>query len=145
MPVSILARPRGEGRDRVRRGLVAGWIVVALAAVVAVFFGLRAIEDPDRFDIEVSNPSVYEISVSVSDGSGGGTLALVTLGPGETRSAADVIDQGDVWVFAFRSRGTDGGEVRLSRADLSEAGWQIVIPDEVVARLETHGANPAPQ
>jgi len=144
MPTTTVTRPRGDGRDRVGRGLPSGWLAFTCAAALATALSLVILDEPDRFDVEISNPTAYEISVSVSDGSGGGELALVTLEPGAARSASDVMDQGGLWVFTFRAHGRDGGELRLDRAQLAEAGWQLPVPAEVVQRLEAAGAHPEP-
>jgi hypothetical protein len=144
MSTTTVTRPRGDGRSRVSWSPWAGWLALAGAVVVAIGISLVVLDDPDRFDIEVSNPTEYEISVSVSDGSGRGEMALLTLEPGETRSASGVRDQGESWVFAFRAHGVDGGELGLSRDELRQAGWQITVSDEVVAQLEAAGAQPAP-
>jgi hypothetical protein len=144
MPTTTVTRPRGDWRSRLRWGPWATWIALAVAVVAAIAVSLLVLDDPDRYDIEVSNPTVYEISVSVSDGSGEGEMALLTLEPGETRSASGVRDQGESWVFIFRAHGLDGGELRAVRSDLRQAGWQITVPDDVARQLEALGAQPAP-
>jgi hypothetical protein len=144
MPTTTVTRPRGDGRDRVSRGPWGAWVALACAVVVASAVSFVVLDEPDRFDVEVANPTAYEISVSVSDGSGDGELALLTLEPGATRSTSGVLDQGGSWVFWFRAHGHDGGELRASRADLKAAGWQITIPDEVARQLDASGAQPAP-
>jgi hypothetical protein len=144
MSTTTVTRPRGDGRSRVSWSPWAAWLALGGVVVVAIAISLAVLDDPDRFDVEVSNPTAYEISVSVSDGSGQGEMALLTLEPGETRSASGVRDQGELWVFAFRAHGVDGGELRALRSDLRQAGWQVTVPDEVVAQLEARGAQPAP-
>jgi hypothetical protein len=143
MSTTTVTRPRGDGRSRLSWGPWAVWLALAGAVLVAIAVSLVLLDDPDRHDVEVSNPTAYEISVSVSDGSGGGEMALLTLEPGETRSASGVRDQGESWVFVFRAHGVDGGEVRLGRDELREAGWQVTVPDEVARQLEAAGAQPA--
>jgi hypothetical protein len=144
MSTITVSRPRGDGRDRVGWRLPSGWLAFICAAVLAIAIGLVALDEPERYDIEVSNPTAYEISVGVSDGSGGGELALMTLEPGTTRSASDVMDQGGSWVFTFRAHGRDGGELLLGRDELAGVGWQVAVPDEVVRRLQLAGAQPEP-
>jgi hypothetical protein len=143
MSTTTVTRPRGDGRHRVGWGPWAAWLALGAIVVVAVAVSLVALDDPDRFDVEVSNPTAYQISVSVSDGSGG-EIALLTLDPGETRAASNVMDQGETWVFAFEAHGHDGGELSVDRGDLRQAGWQLTIPDEVARRLDAAGAHPVP-
>ncbi len=70
--------------------------------------------------------------------------AQTTAAKGSTTSAADVIDQGPTWRFPFRAQGRDGGELRISRADLEQAGWSIGVPTPVIDRLRQQGAPPTP-
>jgi len=57
---------------------------------------------------------------------------------------AEVIDQGEVWLFRFDSQGSSGGELRLTRAELEASDWTVVVPAEVGTRLAQAGAPPTP-
>ena len=61
---------------------------------------------------------------------------------GATVSTLDVLDQGDDWIFGFSSGGIDGGSVRVSRAKLAADGWRLVVPEAVVARLQSVAVRP---
>ena len=55
-----------------------------------------------------------------------------------------VYDSGDVWVLRFAAQGKEGGEVRVTRAQLAGDGWNVVIPEQVGAQLRANGAPDPP-
>lgn len=116
----------------------------AAAAAVLAAAGRLLLADPALVArVSVVNPSEYDITVEVSRGDER-WLGITTVDNASTGLAYDVIDQGDQWVFRFRAQGRLGGEVRLSRAELRDAGWTVAVPPTVVDRLRQTGAPPAP-
>ena len=123
------------------------WLVV-LAGVV-LFAGLagisRALASPSVVPhVTIVNPTRYALDVNVGDGSRGGWMGLAAAGRQTSTDVAEVIDQGDTWVFSFASQGEDGGQVRVTRHELARAGWRLEVPEAVAARLQAAGAPATP-
>jgi len=85
--------------------------------------------------VEVVNPSPAAIEVSVAGASRDDVLGLAVALPHRMTRVNDVIDQGDRWVFGFRTASCPRVDVEVSRRSLETAGWRIVIPPGVVASL----------
>ena len=49
-----------------------------------------------------------------------------------------------MWTFRFAAQGADGGELRLSRAQLESGRWTLEVPAAVAERLAAAGATPKP-
>ncbi len=110
-------------------------VVVGALLCVGMAFALRDPEIVPRVTVE--NRSTIPINVDVRGSSDGNRLILDTAPAGATVSTLDVLEQGDEWIFGFSSGGIDGGSVRVSRAKLAADGWRLVVPDDVVARLQS--------
>jgi len=109
-------------------------IVIAIAAVLVV--GTVLLDGPARVDhLTVTNPTPYDVSVTVAPDADGSWLPLAAVDLGTTRQFRDVLDQGDTWVFRFRAQGHDAGDLSISRADLAASGWEITVPDAIVTQL----------
>jgi hypothetical protein len=93
--------------------------------------------------IAFENPNVYDLTIEVNDG-GTGWMAVTTARRNSTTVAHEVYDIGDVWAFHFTAQGEDGGEVRVTRSELAGAGWQLVIPEQIGARLQAKGVRGPP-
>ena len=111
-----------------------------MAAGLAIVVGLLIAPRGDRVDLEVVNPTKYEITVEVSDEPGGVRTRITTLGPGVTRLVPEVADQGDTWVFQFTGQGKDGGVLTVSAVELAAAGWRVEVPADVAEALARQGA-----
>ena len=111
-----------------------------VAAGLAILVGLLIAPRGDRVDLEVVNPTKYEITVEVSDQPDGSRTRVTTLAPGVTRTVFEVADQGDTWVFLFTGQGKDGGVLTVSAADLAASGWRLEIPVDVGEALAQQGA-----
>ena len=129
-------RPLGFGVGVLVLGLVAA---VALTALVGLSSGPSTIPR-----ITFENPTVYALDIEVSPGTGTGWTSAGSVRQGSTADVAEVIDQGEVWLFRFDSQGSTGGEVLRTRAELEASDWTVVIPPEVGARLAQAGAPPTP-
>ena len=140
------ARPRADRPARsigryVRADAVA--IIIAIASVLVV--GLIVLAEPARIShLTVTNSSEYDVAIELTSGESGTWLPFAVVGQRSTREFQDVLDQGDTWVFAFRSQGRDGGEMTLSRADLAAAGWNVTVPEATVEQVRGDGAPPSP-
>ena len=118
---------------------------IVVASVFALSIGGFVLRGSAFVDeVSVTNPSEYDIGVQVSDGDGDGWVAVTTVSRRSTNTTSDVIDQGEVWVFRFRAQGREGGELRVERRDLEQAGWTVLVPDEVIQHLRDIGAPPPP-
>ena len=114
--------------------IAASVLVVGVTLLLRVEHSLRGA--PKVPQVEVLNRSDLLVDVDVSGASREGWLEVATARPGTVTTTRDVVDQGDTWYFRFRWAGIDGGELRMSRAELEDAGWRISVPDRVVAALE---------
>ncbi|CAN5237186.1 hypothetical protein BH18ACT4_BH18ACT4_16110 [soil metagenome] len=133
-------------RRRSLRGLLdTNLAAVVVATIVAYLIGPLLPGGPDLVgSVAVVNASEYDIQVQVSDDDRGGWMSLTTAESESTSVTSHVIDQGDAWVFRFSAQGRDGGELRMTRADLDQADWSVEIPDAVVDHLRQQGAPPTP-
>ncbi len=142
-----VAQPESPDRTSTRIGLGAGVIALGLVTAVALAFVVSRSAGPGKVArLTFENPTPYAIDVDISPGtgSGAGWTAAGSVRQQSTADVEDVPDQGDVWLFRFRSQGHSGGELRLSRAELEASNWRIVIPADVGTRLAEAGAPPTP-
>ena len=118
-------------------------IIIAIGSVLLV--GTIVLADPARVShLTVTNASEYDVNIKLTSGEGGNWLPFAVVGQRSIREFQDVLDQGDTWVFAFTPQGRGGGEITISRADLSAAGWKVAVPESVIERFRTMGAPPSP-
>ena len=94
--------------------------------------------------VTISNPSEFDVTVSVSPSRHQELMALGTVPHRSTLDVQDVIDQGSRWTFHFSANGRDGGELQVDREQLARNDWRVQIPDGVAARLRAQGAVPPP-
>ena len=121
------------------------WSVIAVLGVIALAVATLRVVDSPRFveRVGVRNPSDLLVDVEVADAGRNNWMPVAIVMPGSRGDAEAVIDQGDEWVFRFRSGAVDGGELRVSRDELEHAGWRVTIPDLVIERMHRAGAHPA--
>ncbi|HZQ77708.1 MAG TPA: hypothetical protein VFE55_10290 [Acidimicrobiia bacterium] len=142
---SVLDPPRPSPARAPRR--------VALIAVVAVVAALALVLAAQQFlpspattrRITVDNPTPFHLEID-ADGTGSARAVTVgAIGREQAKTFDGVIDQGGQWIFRFSSGGTDGGEMRVSRAQLEANGWKITVADDVARRLQAAGVPPSPR
>ena len=136
---------RTPTRSPQRLGLLVGAAAMAVAAAVALAF-LVDVGGGGATVARVTyeNPTEYALDVEVSSGRGDGWATAGFVAQRSTGIAEEVPDQGDVWVFRFRSQGQTGGELHLNRSELEASAWTITIPPDVGRRLAEAGAPPTP-
>jgi hypothetical protein len=140
MTQAIMARPHVPRRTSPPFAMIA-LVVVGVLLCAGMAYALR---DPDVVSrVTIDNPSRIPVNVSVQPSRDGARLILSTVEPGSTATDLDVLDQGDDWIFSFSSGGVDGGTVHVSRAELAADGWKLVVPDDVIARLQSNSFLPA--
>jgi hypothetical protein len=137
-------QPAGTARlHRLRSTIGSDWFAIALACLLALTVANVFLDDPERVDLEITNPTPYVLSIEITDGGRGAWQPTARLQPGATRTIEDVLDQGDVWVLRFRGQGRDGGELEVPGHDLERASWHVDIPAEVGERLAALGVSPS--
>ena len=140
MTQATMARPHAPRRTLPPFSLIAIIVVGALLCAAMAY----ALRDPDLVSrVTVENPSALEVNVAVRPSPESSRLILATVSPRTSANNLDVLDQGDEWTFALSSGGLDGGAIRVSRADLAANGWRIVVPEDVIARLQTRSFVPS--
>lgn len=132
---STITHAPQSGLKRARDSLGVLFLVVAVSAT---FVGLeRLVRGPGFVDrIVVHNPTDQLIDVHVTGHDRNGWLDIAIVEPHRTTNTRDVIDQGDTWIFEFRSPGYKGGELEMSRAELEQSRWRIEIPADVATRSQ---------
>lgn len=142
MPTSspALARPSPQIRQRRVDVVVTVVAVIVGAAIVAALNVLLA--DPARVDLQVDNPTEYDVNVDVRPAQGGNRLGLGTVSAGSSRPFGLVIDQGDRWLFEFSYGGVDASPVEVSRETVTTG--TVVVPDSVEAEFRAAGLTPPP-
>ena len=133
---------RDTGWLRGRRTLPTRLIDVTVAAVFALIVTALAVHDPPRApDVTIDNGTAYDLTIKVSDEAGRDWMAFALVSAGSQTIVRSPIDQGAVWTFSYGA----GGEQRIERSALRDAGWRIRVPDSVPERLAAAGIAPSPQ
>jgi hypothetical protein len=139
-PVATRPRPAPARRRSDILGLLAAG--VGLVAALGVLF--LAMDAPPHVErVTINNPHEWSAAVEVSDERQQGWVGLGIVNKGVTHPFEEVLDQGRTWVFRFSYAGVDGGELRVSRADLQRSGWKIAVPDEFATRMREAGLEPS--
>ena len=119
----------------------AGWAVAGAAAMLAAAVAGELLDPPSTVDLVIANESGQEVTVVVAGREGDPQLPVATVDVGEERPVAEVLDQGRTWLITFRSAGETAGELEVSRSELAEQGFRIVVPATVG---DDAGPGPAP-
>lgn len=142
-PTSVRPR-RSEPAGSVLRHTRPVHLLMVAAAIVVLVLLARFLDEASFIErISFDNPTPYDLSVEVSDGSGDVRIAVGTARRNETTILEEVFDVGDAWVFRFGAQGQDGGQLRLTRSQLIRDKWQVDIPKRVGAQLRALGAPPS--
>jgi hypothetical protein len=119
-------------------------VLLGVAALALVVDLLLQAPPPVVASVTMVNDTEFSVAVRVTDDGDGGWVSLTTVGDGSTSEVEDVLDQGDVWTFAFTAQGHDAGELTLTRAQLDRAAWTVAVPEAVADRLRSEGASASP-
>jgi hypothetical protein len=124
-PVGTLTRP-SDLRSSIRQAVGLG--IAAILAVLVMAGVLAFVRGPDFVDhITVDNRSNLEVHVVARDADGT-DLGLAVVDPDRRTRLDEVLDQGETWRFQL-SRGRDDlGVITMTRRELVDAGWSLVIP-----------------
>ena len=137
----ILTRPR-PAPPRSRRDMAVA-VIAAVVGVALLLLVMPALRLPSYVDaVSISNPHLWHVEVDVGRPDGSRWIGLGHVGRETTRTFRSVIDPGDQWVFRFAYAGIDQGEVVVSRVDLKQAGWKVIIPDDFAERMRAAGETP---
>jgi hypothetical protein len=123
------------------------WWMLGIVAAVALVFGVGSrlfVSVPTVATVSFVNETTYAMTVDVSGADKDGWLPLGTAERSDTTRMSDVVDQGEEWVFRFRAQGRDGGEMHLTKDELTRSEWRVVIASSVGQRLAAQGAPPSP-
>jgi hypothetical protein len=119
-----------------RRGDVAGIAAIVLLWAIGMAALAPALRAPAHVErLTVDNPTEWRVNVDVSDEEAGGWVGLGSVDRGHRYTFAGVLDQGETWIFTFRYAGQHA-ELRLSRHQLEQAGWQVTVPADLARRLQ---------
>lgn len=143
-PVTAVKAGGGSGagflpRLGIRHILAAVGLIAAVAVAAAPINRLLD-EAPSIETLVVENPTRYDILIDVSGADRPRWLTVGTVRREATSTFENVSDQGDVWIFRFHAQAEEGGEVRVERSELADAGWRLRIPDGVSEELQDKGA-----
>jgi hypothetical protein len=143
MPTAYV-KPEISDNGRRTRRRVDPWIPIGVLAALLAIVLIRPMVEPGPFigRVTVVNNSEYAFDVDVSGAKADDWMALGAAAERHSTGVAEVFDQGGTWTFRFTTQGVVAGQVEVSRADLSAAGWQIVIPDRFAAALRADGVVP---
>lgn len=132
--------PRAAGPPLAR--MIISVLVVVAAAVMLSGGILSLLEEPERTDVTVDNPTAYPVHVRVESAEEGSGLGLGTAHSESSRTFTGVVDQGERWRFEFRYGGIDAAEVIVTRDDV--AAGPIVVPSSAGRVLREAGVATPP-
>jgi hypothetical protein len=143
MPTASVKPYVPEGRVR-RRLPFDLWVPVAvLVALIGVALLATALRSgPFVSQVSFANSGHYGYEVSVAGSSSSGTMLLGNAGAKATTKVSSVYDQGSTWTFRFSTQGHFAGVVVMSRGELAQSGWRVVIPDRFAQALDDAGVVP---
>jgi hypothetical protein len=106
-------------------------LTIVLVTVVLATLVLTLVREPARVGhIDIVNPSTAPIDVTVAAASGGPTLALGQALPHSRLHVDGVLDQGERWVFSYRTATCAPQEQAVGRNAL-DGGWTVTVPDRI--------------
>ncbi len=124
-PVGTLTRPSSL-RPSVNQAV--GVTVAAVIAVLAMAAVLAFVRGPDFIDhLTIDNRSNLEVHVAAR-AADDTELGLAVVDADQRIRIDEVLDQGDVWRFPLTRGRADLGVIKMTRAELADAGWNLVIP-----------------
>jgi hypothetical protein len=120
---------------RVRPRELFWWAAIAAAFVALLVPLLQVLGDTSRDRVSFTNPTPWEIDVTLLVGPAHSRMPLATVGPQRTVSVEEIaVPDGD-WVFELSAWGQDG-RVTLSHRQLQAAANRVGVPAALVRALE---------
>ncbi len=113
------------------------WRFVLFSLITMPLAACASAQYVDR--IEIVNPTEYDLLVDVRSREDGPRLRLGIANHGTESLMEQVVDLGENWIFAFNYLGEEVGSAKITRSELESAGWRVVIPEEVGAKLREQG------
>jgi hypothetical protein len=95
-------------------------------------------------EVTIVNDTEYSANVEVGGKTRDGWVGLTVVAPQSTTTVAEVIDQGEVWIFRFDYFGKYEEEVEISRRELDGRDWNIEVPQNFEQRLRDLDVSPPP-
>lgn len=134
----VLTQPKSQPPRLAR----VGELLIVLAIGAGVVFALSRLglgATPSYRSVTVENPSPYIINIEVTSAKRDGWFDVGSVRRENRRTFEQTPDPGDQWVFRFSYGGVDAGELTVSRDQLAQDGWRIVVPAEAAERLRAAG------
>ena len=133
-----------EARRTARRLLEYDVTTLVVAGLVTTLVWLAIFHEPGRVDIEVTNPTGYDIAIEVQSRPGEGWMPIGTIPRESKRGLAELFDLGSHWTFRFSAQGIRAGTADFSRSDLEAAQWKLDIPPAIDRLLHDRGVPLSP-
>ncbi len=118
--------------------------VAGAAAILLMALLLSATRAPSYIAaLTVVNPHQWDVGVEVTGAQRDGWLGMGTVDRTASHGFAQVIDQGQPWVFRFSYAGVDGGEHVVPRSELEASGWKVTVPEHFAERMRAADVGPS--
>lgn len=145
MPTKIRMPTSSLRRRRIRDLIGSDYGAVLVAGLVALLFGLFILDPPGRVDVEIDNPTVYEMRLEARSDPEDGWMPVAIIDRETTRTINEVLDLGDgTWTFRFSAQGHVAGTIDWTREELEADDWRIQVPSTIEESLRARGAPPSP-
>lgn len=120
-------------------------LIPAIAALVAVYVLLfQTLRMPQVVPrLSIVNPHDWRANVEVAGAGNAGWMPLLGVDRQGIRDLQQVYDHGTTWRFRFTYGNVDGGELRMTRAELAAANWRVQVPEQFAQRMRQAGIAPS--
>jgi hypothetical protein len=93
--------------------------------------------------LSIVNPYEWRAHVELAGAGNAGWMPLLGVDRQATRELQQVYDHGSTWRFRFTYGNVDGGEIRMTRAELVAANWTVRVPDQFAQRMRQAAIAPS--
>lgn len=118
-------------------------VIISLTLILTVVIATTLHLPPKVPPLGVVNNSDLTVSLEVRPADESGWMSLGTFAPGRT-TVREVIDQGAQWLVRARAGSHPGPEFAVTRSQMRDRKWTVVIPAAVVESVRRNGAVPEP-
>jgi hypothetical protein len=141
-PAAVQRPPAGPTSPQLRSRRTP--LLLSVLALAGVLLVSQLLASPHFLShITFDNPTPYNLSVEVSNGSDG-WLPLGSVEPRRATSVGEIYDIGDVWNVRVSTQGETVGRFRVTRDQLEHANWHVEIPRRIGNDLEAAAVPPQP-